>query len=80
LRYNQLMKYFFPYSYIRIRVINWLHVLSLDSPHGGVYKINLNVAIEKFRKMMGVSVITRDNEGEVLATMHNSQAYIIDLW
>ncbi|GLT53802.1 hypothetical protein SLA2020_270480 [Shorea laevis] len=48
------------------------------APPDGVYKINWDAAIDKSRRIMGVGVIVRDGEGEVVAALHSSQMGIMD--
>jgi ribonuclease HI len=48
------------------------------APPVGVYKINWDAAIDKSRRIMGVGVIVRDGEGEVVAALHSSQMGITD--
>ncbi len=48
----------------------------MDWPPCGVIKVNCDTTIDKSRNAMGVGVIVRDNEGNIVETMCSSKPYI----
>jgi hypothetical protein len=53
-------------------------VICWAAPPCRAFKINWNATIDQIRKLMSVSVIVRDYEGKVLATMCYSRKFITD--
>ena len=55
-------------------------MICLAAPPYGAFKINWNATIDHIRKLMSVSVLVRDYERKVLATIcYSRKSFITDL-